>query len=288
MSANIVKFKQKHKGFKVITVLSRKGGTGKSSTVANLAQAFRICVKNVLIVDADDQRSIMDWEEIAEANNRMEKYGDFFPEVVAADNPTAINQLFDTLDNDIAYKDSCEYVFIDMAGHMNQIREGGLTSELFDAVIKQSDVLIMVNTPDMFSVRSNKEGCALINERLEVLGETDNVILRSLINNVPTRMDSGTRKSIQEYHELVEEGLFWPFFETQIGYSRRVAASLSEGSTAFIPVKEKCAEWYDSLMREIMDLMGENPKTVKSLKNLKKDINAIVSSENLISAKPKQ
>ena len=286
MSANTEKFKQKHRDFKVITVLSRKGGTGKSSTVVNLAQAFRICVKNVLIVDADDQRSVMDWEELAEANNRMEKYGDFFPEVVAADNPTAINQLFDTLDNDIAYKDSCEYVFIDMAGHMNQIREGGLTSELFDAIIKQSDALIMVNTPDMFSVRANKEGCALINERMEVLGEK--LIVRSLMNNVPTRMDSGTRKSMQEYRDLVEAGLFWPFFETEIGYSRRVAASLSEGSTAFIPVKEKCAEWYDSLMREMMDLMVENIKTIKSLKNLKKDINAIVSSENLISAKPKQ
>lgn len=285
MAAINKSFQQKHKGYKVVGIVSRKGGTGKSSSAVNLAQAFRICAKSVLVVDADDQRSILRWEKLAEMNNRMEKYGKFYPDVVAADNATALGGLFDALDNDESYAGAYDYVFIDMAGHLNQFREGGLTTELFDEVIRQADILIMVNTPDMFCVDSNMEGCAMIKERIEITGSK--VVLRSLLNNVPSRIDSGTRNSIKEYKELEEQGKFWPFFKTEIGHSRRVAASLSEGSTAFIPVKEKCADWYDELMRELMLEMGENSGAVKNLKDLKKQINSLVSKENLIPAKAK-
>lgn len=283
MSTITGNFKQKHQGYKVISLISRKGGSGKSSTCVNLAQAFRICAKKVLVVDADDQGSLVEWEQLAHVNNRMEKYGKFYPDVMAADNANALSNLFEVLDGDAAYNGAYDYIFIDMAGHMNQIREGGLTTELYDEVIKQSDILIMVNNPDMFCVRSNKEACKLVDERIKITG--GDVITVSLMNDIPSRIDSGARKSMEAYKRLVKEGVFWEFLNTEIGHSRRVAASLSEGNTAFIPVKEKCAEWYDELMRELTNLMGENSKSIKNLKDLKRQINGIVSKENLITAK---
>lgn len=276
-------FKQKHKGYRVIAIASRKGGTGKSSTTVNLAQALRICNKNVVIVDADDQHSIVTWEELAHLNNRHEKYGNFYPDVVAADNAVALHNFFRNLDENPDFDGVYDYVIIDTAGHLNQIREGGLTSELFNEIIVQSDMLLMTNTPDLFSVESNKEGCKLLNERIELLGE--NLVLRSLLNNIPTRLDSGSRKSIAQYEELEKSGEFWKFFNTKIYHSRRVAASLNDGSNAFIPQKEVCAEWYDSLMKEIVEDLGGNPQTILTLRDRKKKINDLIRSDNLIPAK---
>src|SRR5690606_38038676 len=100
-----------------------------------------------------------------------EKYGNFYPDVVAADNAVALHNFFRNLDENPDFDGVYDYVIIDTAGHLNQIREGGLTSELFNEIIVQSDMLLMTNTPDLFSVESNKEGCKLLNERIELLGE---------------------------------------------------------------------------------------------------------------------
>jgi chromosome partitioning protein len=51
---------------RVIAVANLKGGTGKTTSTAYLAHAFRQLGRSVLIVDADPQESITDWAEISE------------------------------------------------------------------------------------------------------------------------------------------------------------------------------------------------------------------------------
>lgn len=268
----------KHKGFKVIAIASRKGGAGKSSTTINIAQALRICTKRVAIIDADDQQSIRDWEKEVQITKRDIKYGDFFPDVIAeAYTPAALNNIFNALDNDPDWQDAYDYILVDLAGHLNQIREGGLTSDIYDAVLMNADMVIMVNNPDIFTVRSNKEGCKLIEDRIEVLGTK--VHLRSLLNNVPTKENSGVRKCINQFAELEKEGKMWKQFNTTIEHSRRVSATLSEGCTAFIPVREKIADSYYALMKEIVDVFGADAP-MKSLGERKRMINGLVKKNN--------
>ena len=45
----------------IITIGTRKGGSGKSTTCSNLVVARQLAGKDVLLVDADDQRSIALW-----------------------------------------------------------------------------------------------------------------------------------------------------------------------------------------------------------------------------------
>lgn len=49
-----------------ITVMNIKGGTGKTTSTAYLAHAFRDLGRRVLIVDADPQGSITEWSEEAD------------------------------------------------------------------------------------------------------------------------------------------------------------------------------------------------------------------------------
>lgn len=273
---------KKQRKYKVITLVSRKGGTGKSSSIVNIAQSLRICSKRVAIIDADDQQSIRSWEAEVQINKRDVKYGDFFPDVISEGYTAGvITNIFDAFDNDPEWADAYDYVLIDMAGHMNQIREGGLTTELYDAVLQNSDMVIMVNNPDMFCVKSNAVGCEVIEERIEILGLGDQIILRSLLNNLPTKENSGVRKAIQDFRALEQSGKMWPFFNTMIQHSRRVGASITEGCTSFIPIREKIADSYYEVMNEIIDQLGK-PQNLKSLSQRKQAINKLVRQSNFV------
>lgn len=50
----------------IIAVANLKGGTGKTTSTAYLAHAFRSMSRSVLIVDADPQASITEWAEISQ------------------------------------------------------------------------------------------------------------------------------------------------------------------------------------------------------------------------------
>ena len=51
---------------KIIAVVNLKGGTGKTTTTAHLAHAYRKLGLNVVVVDADNQKSTSEWSEEAE------------------------------------------------------------------------------------------------------------------------------------------------------------------------------------------------------------------------------
>jgi len=50
---------------KIITVMNLKGGSGKTTTTAFLAHAYAAQGESVLIVDADEQGSVLHWSSVA-------------------------------------------------------------------------------------------------------------------------------------------------------------------------------------------------------------------------------
>src|SRR5438093_9053329 len=45
----------------IISVVNQKGGTGKTTVATNLAACFAGTGREVLVIDADPQRSALDW-----------------------------------------------------------------------------------------------------------------------------------------------------------------------------------------------------------------------------------
>jgi chromosome partitioning protein len=54
----------------IISILNQKGGSGKTTLAINIACGLKERDKEVCIVDSDDQRSALDWQERAISENR--------------------------------------------------------------------------------------------------------------------------------------------------------------------------------------------------------------------------
>lgn len=168
----------------ILTVVSGKGGTGKSTFCANIALALSDLNKKVLLIDGDaglrsldlllgvDEMVVYDWLDVIEERCTPEKALLFcdekirllpapieYPENLTSDNFARIINL---------YKDDFDYIFIDSPAG---------TADLPIIYAKQSEGSIVIATPDEVSARSAYiAGGALINAGIK---ETN---LRLVIN----------------------------------------------------------------------------------------------------------
>ena len=59
----------------IIAVVAQKGGTGKSTVIANLAVAAHLAGRRTIVVDTDPQRCIIDWSRARAASEPTVIYG---------------------------------------------------------------------------------------------------------------------------------------------------------------------------------------------------------------------
>ena len=129
---------------KVIALLNPKGGVGKSTLTSNLARAFQLLGKKVLIVDSDPQGTLRDWRE---ADNE-----DIQASVVGVDRPT--------LHKDIPkLSDSFDFIFIDGAAKLQ---------EMIVSAVKVSDIIIIPVQPSAADVWGCRDLVDIIKARQEV------------------------------------------------------------------------------------------------------------------------
>ena len=120
---------------KVITALSRKGGSGKTMLMRSLASAAIANGKRTVIIDADPQKAMSRWR------NRLDYKNDLLT-VRELDEPSGLENMLDEADGKI------DYVFIDTLG------AGGMWA---DILVEQSDHLICPMMPTETDLEITKD-----------------------------------------------------------------------------------------------------------------------------------
>jgi len=134
-----------------ISLVSQKGGTGKSTILLGLAVAAARAGHDVAVIDVDPQATAANWKDRREAEN---------PAVVSAQ----ASRLRQTLD--VARENGVEYAFIDTAGRLddsalNAVRLSNLVLTPTRANIAEVETLPKVK--DMIALAGNTSTFVLLN-----------------------------------------------------------------------------------------------------------------------------
>lgn len=156
---------------KVITALSRKGGSGKTTLMRALADAAVSNGHRTLVIDADPQKALSRWHrELAQETPDLS--------VEELDDPNGLEAMLD------AVEDEVDYVFIDTLG------AGGMWADL---LVEQSDVLICPMMPSKTDLKITRDTYAYYKRACDA---ADDPSLMPPFSVVLTRMPSRPTKSM--------------------------------------------------------------------------------------------
>lgn len=206
----------------ILLVGSQKGGTGKSTIAVNLAVAHAVAGRDVILVDADAQRSAARWHA-----DRVD--AGVTPAIACVEK---LGNLHETL-KDLATR--YEVVVVDVAGHdSRELRTGMIAADQLVVVVRPSQ-LDLDTLPHMSEV---VEQARDLNPSLDA---------RSLLNQVPTYAFGTEQGEAGEY--LTDYPGLQPL-RTVIHERKAYRDIISEGKGV--------VEWNNSKARaEILELVAE-------------------------------
>ncbi len=171
------------KGVRVISVISRKGGCGKSTLVRGLASAAVARGERVTVFDTDSSRGIHGWMVVAEQlgnwNARAEVIHTYDPAEITA----RIQAIYDEPSHD----------------HLVLIDTFGGASEALDDVVLQSHLIVAPIRPGRGDYTETME-TLIWHERLKGRVENPNDVpeYRIVINAVSTEPSATERQAIHQ------------------------------------------------------------------------------------------
>lgn len=184
----------------VLAIINQKGGSGKTTVATNVAYALKQDGYRVLLVDADPQGSVRDWNE---ANG-----GDLLP-VVGLDR--------ETLPKDLrAVSSGYDWIVIDSAGKADR---------LIAAAVKAADIVLIPVQPSPYDIWACADLVDIIQARQSVAeGKPKAAFLISrAIKN--TKLSGEIGVALEEY----ELPLFEAFTTQRVAYPTTAAV----GETVF-------------------------------------------------------
>lgn len=221
---------------KRIIAINQKGGTGKSSTVVNLAAAYGLPAesggrgKRVLVVDTDAQQTAISWIQKRPAN--------FHAKLAYIEKPTDLEAL-----NQTKYSDENDYIFIDTPGTL--------------------DTKLMIQTLQLadFAILPMKVSSSDLRPLLQ------NVIPAVREAKIPhgvlfTQVRSQDMKLCKEYKgTLVKTGI--PYFETIVANYQFYSWLEGKGHSVFTdPNYEKAKDNYLNVAQELDERMDQQWETL--------------------------
>jgi chromosome partitioning protein len=184
----------------IIALLNQKGGSGKTTLTNNLGMAFNSLNKNVLLVDADPQGSLRDWNDVNE--------GALLP-VIGLDR--------ETIPTDIkSVKNTYDVIIIDAAPTSNKHAS---------AIIKTPDIILIPIFPSPYDVWASADILDLIKARQEITDGSPKAYF--LINGVRTK----TTLSNDVYGAIDDYGI--PHIKHTTSYLEVYKQTAALGQTVF-------------------------------------------------------
>lgn len=185
---------------KVISVLSQKGGSGKSTIAINLARALQLKGFDVALIDTDPQASAREWNALAS--------DDFFP-VYGCDKGVS--------DKDIRQLERlADFVVIDGAPRIEK--------SMTDAIRLSNYILIPIK-PSQFDIWACKDTIELIQTRMQI----DDKLKAGLVLSQVNKQTNLTKDVI----DFVTENFEIPLLQGSTGIRVCYADVLSKGGTVF-------------------------------------------------------
>lgn len=251
-----------------IAFLSEKGGTGKTTTLINIAQAVRMLGNSCLIIDCDPQASVSAWFDLV-ANSKdasMKKFVQLLPDFKTIRSGDELRDLHEELDMLEEDNDGYDWVFYDLAGYIGENIEYGAQAEIILEVLKTADCLLTPIVPDPFTVIQAVKATPKINDALDRLGRKDEVACFTVFNRIRNN-ESISKQTISDVTEYAESGALWPLLTNKIENSPSIPFHLSKGRNCYIPhLHHKTASAYENVFKEIMlNIAPEKSRSVVSL-----------------------
>lgn len=209
---------------KVISVLSQKGGSGKTTITLNIARCLQLKGFNVAVIDTDPQASAREWNALAA--------DDFFP-VYGCDKGIAEKELKNL-------KKVADYLIIDGAPRLEK--------SMADA-IKLSDYILIPIKPSQFDIWACKDTIELIETRMRLNDKLKAGLVLSQVNK-----QTNLTKDVISF---VEDNFNIPLLHCSTGIRVAYADVLSAGGTVFESSSKAAKEEIIEITNEILKDIGE-------------------------------
>ena len=210
---------------KVISILSQKGGSGKTTITLNIARCLQLKGFNVAVIDTDPQASAREWNALAA--------DDFFP-VYGCDKGIAEKELKNL-------KKVADYLIIDGAPRLEK--------SMAEA-IKLSDYILIPIKPSQFDIWAVKDTIDLIETRMQLDDKLKAGLVLSQVNK-----QTNITKDVKGF---IEESFAIKLLSQSTGIRVAYAEVLSSGMSVFESASKEGREEIIEITNEILKDMGES------------------------------